>query len=247
MRESGKRECRRKRDVWIVCRWTLGLFLLVPMACASQNASLREVTECQRDREVVALCGGQLCTIVPEGPGIRSERTPTEGAGLIEPPMAAAPERLGGSGDWEPSGEQEPGITFEFHPPPPEAKFPPHIRALLIEEAKRPHAKHHIFPQEFKTFFTQKEINIHDWVMVLLLEDHQRIHRGENGGPWNADWREWIRVNRRSCTKEDVFRFAGEMIYRYCLNGALTRYYCDRSRPKPLPPANPVPPVSEDD
>lgn len=235
---------QRGRDAW-TRPW--GLLVVGLVACAPQRAALRDTRECQGDREVAVLCGGGLCAVVPQGPGAGFERTLTEGALAIEPPLAEAPERLGGSGDWEPSAHREPIIVFEFNPQPPEAKYPPHIRALLAEEAKKPHVKHHIFPQEFKDFFTDKEINIHAWVMVLLLEEHLRIHRGPSGGPWNADWRVWIKAHRETATQEDIYRYAGEMIYRYCLTGTLTRYYCDRSRPAPPAPTDPVAPVNEDD
>lgn len=71
--------------------------------------------------------------------------------------------------------------------------------------------------------------------MILPLNEHKRIHRGERGGPWNADWRAWIEDNIRNKEKEPIFRFAGEMIYRHCLTGTLTRYYCIYSAPQPVP------------
>lgn len=235
------------------------MILLVGLAaCAPQGANLRDTTrpasqevtaegrEHHADREVVVLCGRTLCSVVPEGPSPRAE-TLTQGVALVEPPVAEleAPERVGGDVDARPP-ERTPVITFEIHPDPPDWKLPPGIRALLAEQAKRPHVKHHIFPQEFKPFFKRKGINIHNWVMVLPLEDHLRIHRGQRGGPWNADWREWILANRISSKQEDIYRFAGEMIYRYCLTGTLTQYYCINSIPK-LVPTTHIPDVSEDD
>ena len=161
----------------------------------------------------------------------RAAQTLTDGV-EAEAPSAELPERLGDTSQEELPWER-PLITFEMYRDPPEAKLPPGIRALLAEQAKKPHVKHHVFPQEFKSFFDKKGINIHEWVMVLLLEDHLRIHRGAYGGPWNADWRAWIKTNNITGNAEAIYRFAGEMVYRYCLSGTLTRYRCDLSFPTP--------------
>lgn len=229
---------------WVVS----GLLLIGGVACAPQHAALREVRDREVDREVVPLCGKGLCVVVPEGPSARAA-TPTQ-AVAVEPPLEVepAPEWLGNNApDALPGpGDKEPLIIFEIHPDPPDTKLPPGIRALLAEETKKPYVRHHIFPQAFKPFFERLKINVHDWVMVLPLEEHLRIHRGARGGPWNEDWRQWIQEHRLDATREDVYRFAGEMIYRYCLVGTLTRYYCSYALPKHVP-KNPLVVVTEDD
>lgn len=188
----------------------------------------------------MALCRDTACDLVPQGPGGSSERTLTQVAPFVAEPAAeleAPPERLG-SNEPDPIPGGKPGappiFEIKIHPEPPEAKLAPSVRALLQEKNKDPYVKHHIFPQAFKPFFKEKGINVHDWVMILPLNEHKRIHRGERGGPWNADWNEWINLNGDNVNKTDIYRFAGEMIYRYCLAGTLTRY-CIHALPQPVP------------
>jgi uncharacterized lipoprotein (TIGR02269 family) len=107
----------------------------------------------------------------------------------------------------------------------------------LIEEANtrlnRPHEKHHIFPQEFKVWFKLKGIDIHQWTMLIETDLHKRIHRGKEGGPWNAAWRRFIEEKGgKQVTQEEIWKHAWELCVRFGLMAPLRPYYGG----KPLPP-----------
>jgi hypothetical protein len=70
--------------------------------------------------------------------------------------------------------------------------------ALKSQEQPRgkPYEKHHIYPQELKQWFVEAGIDIHQWTLALEVEEHRRIHRGANGGPWNEAWRRFRNANR---------------------------------------------------
>ena len=92
------------------------------------------------------------------------------------------------------------------------------------ELAKRPRERHHIFPQEFKEWFKEKGINVHEWTLVLFKDDHDRIHRGARGGPWNAAWRQFTET-RADAPKEEIWLYAGELIHRFELYGPARSYW----------------------
>lgn len=119
-----------------------------------------------------------------------------------------------------------------------------HLRNLLpsqkqlIAEANarlnRPHEKHHIFSQEFKTWFKDKGIDIHQWTMLIETELHRRIHRGARGGPWNDAWRQFKNANE-GATKEEIWEHAWELCVRFGLYSPLQPYYGYVRLPPPLP------------
>jgi len=54
---------------------------------------------------------------------------------------------------------------------------------------------------------------------------HFRIHNGgPRGGRWNAAWRQFKDANPRA-TPEEIYRHAGELIYRFELIGPIVPYY----------------------
>jgi hypothetical protein len=61
--------------------------------------------------------------------------------------------------------------------------------------------------------------------------------RGPNGGPWNAAWDKFIREND-DATQEEIFRYAGQLIYEFELFGPVGPYW---RRPSPKPPGYKVP------
>jgi uncharacterized lipoprotein (TIGR02269 family) len=96
--------------------------------------------------------------------------------------------------------------------------------------------KHHLFPQaqEFRAWFKERGINIHEWTMLLPEPVHLRIHRGANGGPWNAAWQQYYRANRdRLVPREELIRKAFELALRFDIAGPIMPYY------SPVPPPGP--------
>jgi uncharacterized lipoprotein (TIGR02269 family) len=96
--------------------------------------------------------------------------------------------------------------------------------------------KHHLFPQaqEFRDWFNQCGINIHQWTMVLPEHVHLRIHRGANGGPWNTAWRQFYEANRhRRVPPDELLRKAFELALRFDIAGPVSPYSA------PVPPPGP--------
>lgn len=87
--------------------------------------------------------------------------------------------------------------------------------------------KHHIFPQEqrLQDWFVRQGVKIHDYTMPIPRDLHQRIHNvGGHGGQWNEAWRVFIRSNP-GASPEEIFKHAGELIYRFQLIGGPIRPY----------------------
>jgi hypothetical protein len=118
----------------------------------------------------------------------------------------------------------EPVLVFRWYRP---EELPSQQQARRILEAwrQRPKERHHIFPQALKGYFTNKGINIHEWVLLLDAKVHSRIHHGPNGGPWNADWRKWIDQRGSQLPPEAHFEYASLMIQRYNLWGLPGTYW----------------------
>ncbi|WP_233166497.1 TIGR02269 family lipoprotein [Archangium sp. Cb G35] len=96
--------------------------------------------------------------------------------------------------------------------------------------AREPFEKHHIFPQqkELAEWFDSKGINIHAFTIRLPKSFHHWLHSGgPKGGQWNEAWRQFMRRNRNTAKAEDMWRFAGELMARFGVNGPLVPYYCD--------------------
>ncbi|MFP2931082.1 TIGR02269 family lipoprotein, partial [Pyxidicoccus sp. 3LG] len=91
--------------------------------------------------------------------------------------------------------------------------------------------KHHIFPQarDLAEWFEGQGVKIHDYTMPIPLHVHRRIHGNDGqGGPWNQAWRDFRKGNQRA-TPEEIYKHAGELIYRVqLLGGPIQPYY---SRP----------------
>ena len=95
--------------------------------------------------------------------------------------------------------------------------------------------KHHLFPQQpsLARWFKQKGINIHEHTMVVEKEVHDRIHRGAQGGAWNAAWREFKR-SHDSATEAQIWEHALKLISRFELAGPLVPYHWQVG-PQPVP------------
>ena len=62
--------------------------------------------------------------------------------------------------------------------------------------------------------------------MPIPRDLHRRIHGSDGlGGPWNQAWREFRKRNE-DAPPEEIFRHAGELIYRFQrLGGPIQPYY----------------------
>jgi uncharacterized lipoprotein (TIGR02269 family) len=68
-----------------------------------------------------------------------------------------------------------------------------------------------------------RNINVHDFTMVIHESTHGRIHRGARGGEWNEAWREFIRLNSRA-SQQDCYEHLGKLIQRFNLMGPIVPY-----------------------
>ncbi|HEX8434029.1 TIGR02269 family lipoprotein [Archangium sp.] len=133
--------------------------------------------------------------------------------------------------NWRRAGLREdarPRLTFHFRYRQGFLPAFPRLEGKLI--------KHHLFPQaqEFRKWFTERSINIHEWTMLLPEHVHLRIHRGANGGLWNEAWRQFYEANRdRLVPREELIRKAFELALRFDIAGPLRPYY------PPVPPPGP--------
>lgn len=88
--------------------------------------------------------------------------------------------------------------------------------------------RHHLFPQaqEFREWFRNSGINVHDWTMVIPEHVHLRIHSGQGrGGLWNEAWRQFRTATEgRRLAQEEFFAKAFELAYRYDIVGPITSY-----------------------
>ncbi len=231
----------------------LGLLLLWALlaSCASTHAVREDGEEtvsswkeaCEDASSLVFLCGEDACAFYrcqDVAPG-RVVRT-FSSAPMARPPVLSAPgstaQRSWGSAQGLP-GDARPVFIIPWYNDKPERFLPLFTEEQLreIERAKgKPVEKHHIFPQAFKAWFKRNGINVHAWTLVLLKEDHDRIHRGANGGPWNAAWKQYIGT-RDLVEKEEIWLHAGELIHRFELYGSVIPYY--RRKPSARPAAQP--------
>ncbi|WP_375771608.1 TIGR02269 family lipoprotein [Archangium gephyra] len=96
--------------------------------------------------------------------------------------------------------------------------------------SREPFEKHHIFPQEERLakWFESRGIDIHAYTIRVPKSFHGWLHSGgPRGGQWNEAWRQFMDENRIIATAEDMWRFAGELMTRFGVNGPLVPYYCD--------------------
>jgi uncharacterized lipoprotein (TIGR02269 family) len=224
----------RTSRLWAVL---LGVLLF---ACAStpsvvpEQAAVRHEHEHQHecdapsaDRCVTVLCAGERCGV------FRCEAAETgrvvrtfSGAQLAPlPPMAAnSPMRYWGCAQGLP-GDSLPVFEIPWNPRPLMPKQKTRLQKMAEEWAKLPKEKHHLFPQEkgLKEWFERQGVDIHQDTLVLDVETHHRIHRGERGGPWNEAWRKFQRAHFLA-TKQEMYRYAWELVVRFDLLGPFVPY-----------------------
>jgi hypothetical protein len=80
---------------------------------------------------------------------------------------------------------------------------------------------HHLFPRQFKEFFSSRGINIDAHTVSLGDVSHLKgVHGnglGDMPGKWNPQWAQWIEANPNA-TAKDVYQQLGIMMDRYHLN-----------------------------
>jgi uncharacterized lipoprotein (TIGR02269 family) len=148
---------------------------------------------------------------------------PVRGVGLSLPGAQGGAQRYWGSVQDLPGTARPVFIIPWGHKPP---LLPSQQKMLEDAEAERrkPHEQHHIFPRALKEWFTRKGIDIDEYVMPLEVLKHRSIHRGERGGAWNAAWEKWIFAHQ-GAEKEEIFRYAGQLIYEFELLGPVRPYW----------------------
>jgi uncharacterized lipoprotein (TIGR02269 family) len=219
-------------------------------ACATTSSPWTEIPDdddagevvsfeeaCAEDSSLLALCAGERCGLYQCQEVMEHEGTGrvvlTRGGALVLPGPQVGVQRYWGSAQELPQDSRPVFIIPWNHRP----ELLPSQRQMLEEQAaerNQPHERHHIFPQAFREWFTDKGIDIEEYVIPLLVEKHRSIHRGEKGGPWNAAWRKFIEARRdRHVPKEEIYRYAGQLIYEFELFGPVVPYW---KKPPPLPP-----------
>jgi uncharacterized lipoprotein (TIGR02269 family) len=224
-----------------LCRYWVWLFCGALVACAtapapvaSEGAGCEEAAKsvsfeqaCSEESSLIPLCtGGQCglyrCREVMESLTV-GRVVPVRGGGLSIPGAQGGAQRYWGSAQELPGNAQAVFIIPWGHKPP---LLPSQQKMLEEAEAERrkPHEQHHIFSQAFRSWFARKGINIDEYVMPLEVLKHRSIHRGERGGPWNAAWEKWIFAHQ-GAEKEEIFRYAGQLIYEFELLGPVRPYW----------------------
>lgn len=230
-------------------RWLWLLVCTGLTACAAAQPVVREEDEeqqesasfeqlCAEDGSLLPLCEGPRCGLY-RCREVMARRTvgrvvPAFAEEMVLPLPGGAAQRYWGSSDGLPENSQ-PVFIIPWGPKPP--LLPSQQKLLEEQEAERrkPHEKHHIFPQEerLKKWFESKGINIHEYTMPLLVEVHRRIHQPPPGGAWNAAWWKY-RTEHPDAPKEEIMRYAGQLIYEFGLAGPVVPYYRRWTLPPPI-------------
>lgn len=218
-----------RRSSWLLCA------LLIACASSPQPHSAEEPLEevlssfeegCADASTMVLLCEGHECGFFRcrdldfEPGGVQLTRG---GGGFMASP--ATPGRRPGrrrGGLW-PSRNAGPVLTFRLNPSL-DPKPPPLARPQLPPGR---YVRHHLFSQapDLAAWFRERGVNIHGFTMVIEETVHYRIHSGgPRGGRWNEAWRQFKDANPRAAP-EEIYRYAGELIYRFKLIGPVVPYY----------------------
>ncbi len=179
-----------------------------------------ECDDPEEDQCVTLLCLGDTCGFYrcEDAPG---EVAPARFPGARPPPAApgSGPRRNWGGAGKLPGGAVK---VFPNWNGAPERIIPPSHRLPPGRWEK-----HHIFPQEreLALWFEQQGVKIHSYTLPIPLDLHRRIHNpGGRGGPWNQAWRDFKEAYP-GASPEQIFKHAGELIYRFQLLGGPIQPY----------------------
>lgn len=233
-----------RRWMWLLLGTALTACASVPVASdeeaeeSEQAATFAEL--CAQDGSLVPLCDAGQCGLYPcrdvveslSGSGqVLLART----GGAVLPGPGSSAQRYWGSANGLPQN-WNPVFIIPWGPKPPLLPSQKKMLEELEAERRKPHEKHHIFPQEqeLKGWFTDKGINIHEFTMPLLVEVHRRIHHPPpKGGTWNDAWRKYMLANP-GVNKEQIYKYAGQLIYEFGLVGPIVPYYRRWTQPPPI-------------
>lgn len=221
--------------------WLVGLGLLAdctatrpPVAesaspgCEEPAKAIAFVEACKDERTLLALCDEQQCGLYWCHEFIDSQALGrvvlTRGLTQQRPTSNGSAQRHWGSAQAVPR-DSRPVFIIPWGSRPQQPLLPSEKEALekAAAERNKPHEQHHIFPRAFRQWFERKRIDIDKYTLLLLVEKHRGIHRGMNGGPWNASWDKFIREND-DALPEEIFRYAGQLIYEFELLGPVMPY-----------------------
>jgi uncharacterized lipoprotein (TIGR02269 family) len=230
---------------WLVLSTVLTACAAAQPGAAEEAGEQEEIASledwCAEEGSLIALCRAERCglyrcrEVVEElRPGRVRLAQMIEGEVLPGP--GSSVQRYWGSAEALPETVQ-PVLLIPWNAQPPQL-LPSQMKLLEEQEAERrkPHEKHHIFPQEpgLKAWFGEKGINIHEYTMPLPIEVHRRIHHPPPpGGDWNEAWRRY-RDAHFGAPREELMRYAGQLIYEFELAGPVVPYYRQWTQPPPV-------------
>jgi uncharacterized lipoprotein (TIGR02269 family) len=218
-------------------RW-LALLGLLLSACASSATAVSEdvedvdpVASWEEAREdpscVVPLCEEGRCALWRCQDVVEVEERPVLLAfahGTLAPPPN--PTRWWGRPLAVPGG-REAVFEIPWHNWNIRGQYAPRVLKPPCVRSWEPLEKHHIFPQEFAAWFKRNHIDIHAFTIRLPRSFHRWLHSGSSpGGQWNDAWRQFKDKHDR-VNPEEIWRFAGELMSRFGVNGPLVPYYCE--------------------
>ncbi|WP_395836874.1 TIGR02269 family lipoprotein [Archangium violaceum] len=228
-------------------RW-LALLGVLLSACSGSAPSVREddesleaVTSWEEARAdpscVVPLCDARGCAVwwcrdvaeVDAPPVVLAQAmvpAPAAPAPMLRsPPSVGNPRRWWGRPLAVPTGV-DPVFEIPWHNWNIRGQYAPRALRPPCLPSREPFEKHHIFPQEPAAWFKLKEIDIHAFTIRVPKSFHRWLHSGApGGGQWNEAWRQFQNSNYGT-TPEHVWRFAGELMSRFGVNGPLVPYFC---------------------
>jgi uncharacterized lipoprotein (TIGR02269 family) len=193
---------------------------------------------CEQENSLVVVCAGEQCGLYScreVGKSLTMGRVVLARfpmGGLPNPQVG--PQRNWGSAQQLPQ-DSRPVFIIPWGQKPPLLPSQQEMLEEWAKERRKPHEKHHIFPQAFRRWFVAHGIDIDEFVILLEVEKHRSIHRGQNGGPWNDAWRKFIdnHQTQEEVSKEEIYQYAGQLIYEFQLFGPVVPYW---KQPPPLPP-----------
>jgi intein/homing endonuclease len=82
--------------------------------------------------------------------------------------------------------------------------------------------KHHVFPQQFRDWFSAREINIDDFTVKIDSTTHLKGVHGKGledmPGKWNDRWSEFMEA-KPNATQQEVLDFGNSLLKEYGLDG----------------------------